>query len=162
MLFDFMVEEFKKNFKPVFKEQGLDTICYLDDQAIVKKNEAEQAYVWIKEYPPEIKDFIIEELEKVLKPKFFLATYNRTTGEVKNYKGQKVNASIVKNNHLLNILIFLDIEEISGLLVRQNDGTYEFRPVIEEEDKGFSTKHKKNEVLRFLKHKLPHFIGKKE
>lgn len=153
-----MIAEFIKNFNPTFKEQGLDTICYLGDEAIVKKNEAEQSYTWLKEYPDELKEFIVKELEKVLKPKYFLATYYPLTGVILNHKGQEVNASIVANNHLLNILRFLEVETMSGLLVRKIDDAYEFRPVIEEVDNGFNLGLKKQEVLKLFQSKFPHLL----
>jgi hypothetical protein len=158
MLYDFMIEEFKKSFNPTFKEQGLDTICYLGEDPIVKKNEADQTYTWLKEYPPELKEFIIEHLEKSLKPKYFLATYNVQTGEIRNQKNELVEASLVTNNHLMNILNFLQVETMSGLLVRKIDDKYEFRPVIEEVDNGFSMNMKKQEVLKFFQKRFPHLL----
>lgn len=158
MLYDIMIAEFKKNFHPVFKEQGLDTICYLGEEAIIKKNEADQSYEFLKEYPPEIKEFIIQELDKILKPKYYLATYQVKTGKFLKLNGQEIAAQMVSNNHLLNILRFLEVEEMSGLLVRQIDDQYEFRPVIEEVDNGYNINLKKQEVLKFLQVKLPHLL----
>lgn len=158
MIYDFMVEEFKNNFHPTFKEQGLDTLILLGGEAIVRKNEAEQSYTFLKEYPPEIKDFIIAELTKVLKPKYFLATYYPETGKIVTQKGIEVKAALVKNNHLLNILNFLEVKEMSGLLVRKIDEQYEFRPVIEEIDNGYNLALKKAEVLALMQVTHPHLL----
>jgi hypothetical protein len=37
MLYDIMIEEFKKGFKPTFREVGLITLCFLGEEAIVKE-----------------------------------------------------------------------------------------------------------------------------
>lgn len=158
MLYDFLVDEFKNNFNPTFKEQGLDTYVYLGTEAIVLKHEAEQRYEFLKEYPPEIKEFIIAELSKVLKPKYFLATYYPDTGKIITQKGIEVKAGLVKNNHLMNILNFLEVKEMSGLLVRKIDDQYEFRPVIEEVDNGYNLQLKKQEVLSLLQLTHPHLL----
>jgi hypothetical protein len=151
MLYDMMIDEFKKNFKPTFREEGLVTICFLGQDAIVKKNETDQSYTFLKEYPPEIKVFILEQLKIILKPKYFLATYDVMSGEIKKNTGEVVNASLVSHsNHLLTILRFLEVPTMSGLLVRQLDEGYEFRPVIEEVDNGYNLTLKNQEVLKFL------------
>ncbi len=162
MLYDFFLEEFKKGFKPIFKEAGLVTYIYLGTELILKKNEAEQEYEFLKEYPPEVKDFILNELNKVLKPKYFLATYFVDTEKIITNKGIEIKASVVKNNHLLNIYNFLQIKEIPGLLVRKLDDQYEFRPVLEEEDNGFSLSMKKEEALKYLKKFTPQYIKNNE
>lgn len=161
MLYDIMIEEFKKNFKPTFREVGLVTLCFLGEEAIVKKHETDQSYTFLKEYPPEIKEFILKELKTILKPKYFLATYDVKTGEIKKSTGEVVNATLVsQNNHLLTILKFLEVPTMSGLLVRQLDDVYEFRPVIEEVDNGYNLSLKNQEVLKFLKLHHPMLLPK--
>lgn len=161
MLYDIMIDEFKKGFKPTFREEGLVTICFLGQDAIVKKNETDQSYTFLKEYPPEIKIFILEQLKLILKPKYFLAHYNVQTGEIKKHNGEVVNAHLVSHsNHLLTILRFLEVPTMSGLLVRQLDDGYEFRPVIEEDDNGYNLTLKNAEVLKFFQIHYPMFLPK--
>ena len=57
-----------------------------------------------------------------------------------------------------NILNFLEVKEMSGLLVRKIDEQYEFRPVIEEVDNGYNLTLKKNEVLLLLQLTHPHLL----
>lgn len=161
MLYDILIEEFKKGFKPTFREEGLITLCFLGQDAIVKKNEADQTYTFLKEYPPEIKQFILEQLNLILKPKYFLASYNVETGEIKKQSGEVVNANLVSHsNHLLTILRFLEVPTMSGLLVRQLDDGYEFRPVIEEDDNGYNLALKNTEVLKFFQVHYPMLLPK--
>ena len=98
---------------------------------------------------------------KILKPKYYLAVYKVATEQFFKLNGQEIKASMVKNNHLLNILRFLEVPEMSGLLVRQIDEQYEFRPVIEDIDNGYNINLKKQEVLKFLQIKMPNLLPDK-
>jgi hypothetical protein len=121
----------------------------------------DQSYTFLKEYPPEIKEFILEQLQQILKPKYFLATYEVKTGEIKKISGEVVQAKLVgTTNHLLTILRFLEVPTMSGLLVRQLDDAYEFRPVIEEVDNGYNLTLKYQEVLKFLRQHYPLLLPK--
>lgn len=153
-----MIEDFKKNFKPVFKDVGIETYCYLFEELIVKKNEATGNYLFVKEYPQEIKDFILEELRKVLVDKYLLGSYFPKK-EIVVSGDKEIKAIIPNNNHLLNIYLYLRTPEIPGILVRENE-SYSFRPILEENNWGFSLDKKTLEVYSALKELYPEVFKK--
>lgn len=158
MIYDFLVEDFKNKFNPTFKSKGTVTIVFLGEEPILEKNETSQEYHFIKDYPEEIKVFILKEVSKILKPKFFLAKYNVETKEIKTSQGFEITKFTIPHNHLMNLYLFLDIKEIEGIAVRLDDDTYEFRPVIEEDNYGFNLKMKSKLVLEFVKKHYPELI----
>lgn len=159
MIYDFLVDDFKNNFRPIFRSKGTITLVFLGDEPILEKNETSQEYKFLKDYPEEIKTFILKEVAKTLKPKFFLATYNTETKEIKTSQGFEISKFTIPHNHLMNLYLFLEVQNIDGIVVRLDDDTYEFRPVIEEANYGFNLKMKTKLTFDFINKHYPELLS---
>lgn len=146
MYLDIFIDEFKARFKPTFKEEDMKTYCAQEEEAILYKDEVTQEYVWLKEYPQEIKGFILKTITPLLPPKLLLSDYYPRDNQVKALDGFEIKEFVVSNHPYLQTLIFLDVEVIRLNALRQLSGGYILIPIFNIEDKGL----KKEAQLGFI------------
>lgn len=130
VLYDIFLEEFIKNFHPEYKEDGLKTLCLSGGKEVLIKNEETAEISWSQEYPPQVKEFILKSIKPLLKPKFIKAKYLIKENQILTSYQEVLEVEIASSDPLMEILLYLEVSEVEGELVRRFNGPYRFYPRI--------------------------------
>ena len=161
MYLDIFIDEFKARFKPSFKEEEMKTYCVHDGDSLLYKDEVTQEYVWLKEYPQEIKNFILQTVSPLLPPKLLLSDYYPKDNVVKALDGFEIKEFQVSKHPYLQGLIFLGVEVIRLNALRQLSGGYILIPIFRFEDKGFSLKRQQATLVQCINEWKPAVLSSK-